>query len=88
MNARSKGNPFARSEHYWKVTFTIPSGAAGTAEASFDDVALAVSGFETDEANKIWTFELLTEDKDAVQWRTKFMAHIGEEFGLVLRSQR
>src|SRR5580658_2710036 len=56
---RSKANPFARSQQYWKVTFALPAAAAGTAEQSFDDVALAVSAFETDEANKIWTFELL-----------------------------
>jgi len=55
----SKSNPFAQSPEYWRITFTIPSEAAGTAEEAFNDFALAVSGFETDEANKIWTFELL-----------------------------
>lgn len=52
-------NPFAQSPQYWRVTFTIPSSAAGTSEDAFNDITLAVSGFETDEANQIWTFELL-----------------------------
>jgi ribosomal protein L11 methyltransferase len=56
---KSSANPFAQSPQYWRVTFTVPSDAAGTAEDAFNDIALAVSGFETDEANKIWTFELL-----------------------------
>src|SRR5687768_5603925 len=55
-------NPFAQSKHYWKVKFTVPSAAAGTTENSFDDIALAVSGFETDEENGIWTFDLLFEE--------------------------
>lgn len=52
-------NPFQQSPQYWRVVFTIPSDAAGTAEEAFNDITLAVSGFETDEANGIWTFELL-----------------------------
>ena len=56
---KNADNPFAQSPEYWRVTFTIPSSAAGTAEDSFNDIALAVSGFETDEENGIWTFELL-----------------------------
>ncbi|MBY0406430.1 MAG: 50S ribosomal protein L11 methyltransferase [Rickettsiales bacterium] len=52
-------NPFQQSPQYWRVTFMIHADAAGTAEEAFNDVALAVSGFETDEANHIWTFELL-----------------------------
>ena len=60
---RSKANPFAQSPEYWSVVFTISSEAAGTAENSFDDMTVSVAGFETDEANKIWTFELLCEDK-------------------------
>ncbi len=59
MTPRSKLILFAQSPQYWKVLFTIPSAAAGTAEVSFDGIALAVSGFETDEAKKIWTFDLL-----------------------------
>jgi len=59
MSLRSKANPFAQSAGYWKVTFALPSAAAATAERAFDDMALAVSGFETDEAKKLWTFELL-----------------------------
>lgn len=55
-------NPFAQSPVYWKVTFVLHADAAGTAEESFDDIALAVSGFETDEAAKLWTFELLFAD--------------------------
>lgn len=62
-SSMTTGNPFAQSEQYWKVIFTIPSEAAGTAEVSFDDIAMAVSGFETDEANGIWTFELLFGEK-------------------------
>jgi len=65
MPTRSKGNPFAQSPNYWKAVFTLHADAAGTAEESFNDIALAVSGFETDEANHIWTFELLFgEDPD------------------------
>ena len=59
MTPRSKSNPFAQSPNYWKVTFTLPAPAAATAEEAFDDVALSVSGFETDVENGIWTFELL-----------------------------
>ena len=43
MTARSKANPFAQSPKYWKVNFTLPAAAAGTAEESFNDIALAVS---------------------------------------------
>jgi ribosomal protein L11 methyltransferase len=52
-------NPFAQSPQYWRVTFPVQAAAAGTAENAFDDSALAVSGFETDEENGIWTFEIL-----------------------------
>lgn len=54
-------NPFAQSEQHWQVVFTIPAAAAGTAENSFDDNTLSVAAFETDEANHIWTIELLYE---------------------------
>jgi ribosomal protein L11 methyltransferase len=70
-------NPFAQSPQYWKVLFTIPAAAAGTAEISFDDIALAVSGFETDEAKGIWTFELLfgdTPDMDDLSRRAMLLA--------------
>jgi ribosomal protein L11 methyltransferase len=59
MPHRTTTNPFALAPELWKVTFMLPSAAVGTAEEAFNDVALAVSGFETDEANHIWTFELL-----------------------------
>lgn len=55
----SHPNPFQQSPQYWRVVFTIHADAAGTAEEAFNDVALAVSGFETDEANGIWTFDIL-----------------------------
>ncbi len=55
-------NPFAQSEFYWQVKFTILADAAGTADDSFEDIALVVSGFETDEANGVWTFELLFQE--------------------------
>lgn len=58
-----KSNPFAQSPEYWKIHFTIPAAAAGTAEEAFNDIALSVSGFETDEANHIWTFDILCEEK-------------------------
>lgn len=63
MPERTKSNPFAQSPHYWKVLFQLPAAAVGTAEEAFNDIALAVSGFETDEANHIWTFELLFGDE-------------------------
>lgn len=72
MTTRSKANPFAQSPQYWKVVFTLPAIAAGTADESFNDVAIAVSGFETDEAKKIWTYELLcgsTPDMPEIQRR-------------------
>ena len=59
----SKSNPFAQSAHYWKVLFMLPAAAVGTAEEAFNDIALAVSGFETDETNHIWTFDLLFEEE-------------------------
>ena len=60
---KTNENPFAQSPEHWKVIFTIEADAASTAENSFDDIALAVSGFETDEANHIWTFDLLFGEK-------------------------
>jgi ribosomal protein L11 methyltransferase len=72
-----KTNPFAQSPHYWKVHFTIPAAAAGTAEEAFNDIALSVSGFETDEANHIWTFDILCEeipDMDDIGRRLMLMA--------------
>ncbi len=56
-------NPFAQSAEHWQVVFTIPAAAAGTAENSFDDNTLSVAAFETDEANHIWTIELLYESE-------------------------
>ena len=55
----SIANPFAQSPNYWRVTFTVPSSAAGTTEDAFNDITVAVSGLETDEENEIWTVELL-----------------------------
>ena len=46
MPHRTKANPFAQSPQYWKVLFTLPASAVGTAEEAFNDIALAVSGFE------------------------------------------
>src|SRR4051812_21879180 len=63
MPPRSKANPFAQSIAYWKVTFAMPAAAAATAEQVFDDDALSVAVFETDEENDIWTFELLYKTK-------------------------
>lgn len=54
-------NPFAQSPQYWQVLFTLPAAAVGTAENSFDDIALSVANFETDEKNHEWTIELLFE---------------------------
>lgn len=59
MASRSKGNPFAQSPEYWKVSFSVPAAAAGTAEEAFNDLALAVSSFETDAAGHHWTVDLL-----------------------------
>lgn len=59
MSPRGKGNPFGQSPQYWKVSFNLPESAVKMVEDGFDGIALAVSGFETDEANKIWTFDLL-----------------------------
>lgn len=70
-------NPFAQSEYYYKLTFQIPSDAAGTTENSFDDIAMSVAGFETDEANGIWTFDLIfTEapDEEDIQRRLMIIA--------------
>lgn len=61
--AHTMTNPFAQSPEYWKVTFTLQAEAVSTAENSFDDMALSLSCFETDEKNKIWTFELLCEER-------------------------
>lgn len=63
----ANANPFAQSPEYWKVVFQLEAAAASTAENSFDDFALAVSGFETDEENHIWTFELLCGEKPAME---------------------
>lgn len=52
-------NPFAQSARHWQLVFVIPSVAAGTADNAFDDIALSVAGFETDEKNRLWTFEIL-----------------------------
>jgi ribosomal protein L11 methyltransferase len=57
--SRSKGNPFSQSPQYWKAVFVLPEVAAEEAHNSFDDIALSISAFETDEAKNIWTFEIL-----------------------------
>lgn len=59
MTARSKGNPFAQSPKYWKLTFEVPAAAAGTADESFDDIALAVSAFAINDGSDMWVYELL-----------------------------
>jgi ribosomal protein L11 methyltransferase len=60
---RGTYNPFLQQERYWRVVFDVPMSAAATAEESFTDLALAVSGFETDEKNEIWTIDVLCADK-------------------------
>ncbi len=55
----SNDNPFAQADEHWKVTFMLPHRAAGTAEEAFNDIAISVSAFETDEKNHIWTIDLL-----------------------------
>lgn len=54
-----RANPFVQSPQHWHVTFGLHAAAVGTAEHAFEDIALAVSAFETDEKNGIWTIELL-----------------------------
>jgi len=79
MNTRSKANPFAQSKQYWEVTFILPGEAVGGAENAFDDSTLAVSGFETDETNKIWTFTLLygeSPDMDDIGRRLMVLASL------------
>jgi ribosomal protein L11 methyltransferase len=79
MTTRSKANPFAQSPQYWKVTFDLPQTAIQMVEDGFDGLALAVSGFETDEANKIWTFELLCSampDMTEIQQRLLVLSSI------------
>lgn len=56
-------NPFAQASIYWQVLFFLPASAVGTAEEAFSDVATSVANFETDEANGIWTFELICAEK-------------------------
>lgn len=70
-------NPFAQSEHYWKVLFTLGGAAAGTAQESFDDVALSVAGFEIDEQTHLWSFELLFDqmpDMEEIKRRLMVLA--------------
>lgn len=52
-------NPFAQSKQYWTVRFLLPAKAAQMAADSFSDLALSVSSFEVDEAQHIWSAELL-----------------------------
>jgi ribosomal protein L11 methyltransferase len=59
VDAYKMKNPFAQSPHYWQVVFDLPAAAVTTAENSFDDIALSVANFETDEANHIWSLEIL-----------------------------
>lgn len=54
-------NPFAQSPYYWKVAFALPASAAQAVEQSFDDMALSISAFETDEKNHVWACELLCD---------------------------
>ncbi|NBX04368.1 MAG: 50S ribosomal protein L11 methyltransferase [Alphaproteobacteria bacterium] len=56
---KAEKNPFAQSPEYWNVNFTITTEAVATAENAFDDIALSVSSFETDEDNGVWTFDVL-----------------------------
>ncbi|MDE3015622.1 MAG: 50S ribosomal protein L11 methyltransferase [Pseudomonadota bacterium] len=57
MTPRSKANPFAQSPQQWKVTFALPSSLR---EEVFDDLAMAVSCFESPEG---FTVELLCDGK-------------------------
>lgn len=56
-------NPFAQETIYWQVLFRLPAAAVGTAEGAFSDIATSIANFETDEANSIWTFELICSEK-------------------------
>jgi len=54
-------NPFAQVAQYYQVAFDLPQGAAEQVEHAFDDIALAASAFEIDEARALWHCELLFE---------------------------
>ncbi|MDX1974189.1 MAG: 50S ribosomal protein L11 methyltransferase [Rickettsiales bacterium] len=78
MTVRNKTNPFAQPNFYWKVSFKIPAAGAGMAEEAFGGLAMAVSGFETDEANHIWTFDLLCEEEpNLVEIKTRLILLCG-----------
>ena len=55
--------PFAQASVYWQVLFFMPASAVGTAEEAFSDISTSIANFETDEANGIWTFELICDEK-------------------------
>ncbi|MEQ1789022.1 MAG: 50S ribosomal protein L11 methyltransferase [Rickettsiales bacterium] len=63
MKKMFEKNPFAQESVYWQVLFFLPATAVATAEEAFNDVATSVANFETDEANGIWTFELICSEK-------------------------
>lgn len=67
-------NPFTQNPRHWQAAFVIPAAAAGTAENAFDDIALSVARFETDEKNHLWTFEILFGEKpDAGDLKRRLM---------------
>lgn len=67
-------NPFAQGRQYWKATFGLPAAAVGTAENAFDDSAISVAAFETDEANHLWTFEILYDrEPDAADIKRRLL---------------
>lgn len=61
MTPRSKANPFGQSAQQWKVTFALPSLLQ---EEVFDDLAMAVSCFESPEG---FTVELLCDGKPDIK---------------------
>ncbi len=72
-------NPFAQSPRYWQVLFDLPAAAVTTAENSFDDIALSVANFETDEKNHLWSMEILFDaapDMDDINRRLLLLAAV------------
>jgi len=72
-------NPFAQVAHYFQVAFDLPQGAAEQVDHAFDDIALAASAFEVDEAADRWHCELLFNqppDMEEVTRRVMLLATI------------
>lgn len=72
MRPKLGRNPFAQPRALWRVDFRVPANAVPPLEQAFEDIALATSCFEEDEAAAVWSVQvLLSEKPDAADIRRR-----------------